>query len=98
MPKSYITHSTCRARTRRRWRPLSTLPCNVLAIGVSEMMARVRSIVDQVARALEFRVCLHAAGGIADALHRRDRHPGRAPLRPALIRRSVAPAARSAAR
>ena len=51
----YITAFPPAGRIRRRWRPLSTPLPNVLAIDdVGNDGAQVRSIVDQVARALEF--------------------------------------------
>jgi putative ABC transport system permease protein len=54
LPKSYITAFHLPERDTQTLASVVNAAPNVLAIDVSEMMARVRSIVDQVARALEF--------------------------------------------
>jgi putative ABC transport system permease protein len=54
LPKSYITAFHLPKRDNKTLASVVNVAPNVLAIDVSEIMERVRSIVDQVARALEF--------------------------------------------
>lgn len=54
LPKSYITAFHLPASDTRTLPTIVNAAPNVLAIDVSEIMMRIRSIVDQVARALEF--------------------------------------------
>lgn len=54
LPKSYITAFHLPASDSKTLSTIVNAAPNVLAIDVSEIMARVRAIVDQVARALEF--------------------------------------------
>jgi putative ABC transport system permease protein len=54
LPKSYITAIHLPSSDTKTLPALVTAAPNVLVIDVSEIMSRVRSIVDQVARALEF--------------------------------------------
>ena len=54
LPKSYITAFHLPASDTKTMPSIVSAAPNVLAIDVSEIMMRIRSIVDQVARALEF--------------------------------------------
>ena len=64
LPKSYITAFHLPSNDNKTLPALVNAAPNVLAIDVSEIMERVRSIVDQVAKALEFVFLFTLAAGL----------------------------------
>ena len=73
-------HSICPSAIRRRWLPWLTLRLTCWRSMFPEMMARVRSIVDQVARALEFVFAFTLLAGLL-TLYTAVIATGRTPLR-----------------